>query len=109
MIVTAEDSKHLPETLSKTKYSGETLVDTENILAAELKSRGLLDVAISEKDGYPHGMAQPSVLVVDRNGKQLISWAIVPGVVSVPIVSPHERLIDFRTDEPGRRKRSSIS
>ena len=81
--------------LSKTKYSGETIVDPENVLATELKSRGQLNVAISEKGGYPHGMAQPAVLVVDRNGKPLVSWAIVPGVVSVGIVCPEERLVDL--------------
>ena len=82
MIVTAEDPKFLPDMRSKTKYSGEAIVDPENVLAAELKSRGLVDVAISEKSGYPHGMAQPAVLVLTREGKALVSWAIVPGVVS---------------------------
>lgn len=81
--MTAEDPKFLPDVLSKTKYSGETIVDRENVLAAELKSRGLVDVAISEKGGYPHGMAQPAVLVLDRQGKALVSWAIVPGVMNM--------------------------
>ena len=107
LLVTAEDPKHLPEVLFKTKYSGETIVDPENILAAELKSRGLVDVAISEKGGYPHGMAQPAALVVDKKGKALVSWAIVPGVVSIHIESWEKRLIDLPTDEPWRRQRSS--
>ena len=64
-----------------TGFTGEILVDTENLLAAELKQRGLLDVAISEKAGYEHGMAQPSVLVVKQNKEVLYSWAIVPSLV----------------------------
>jgi hypothetical protein len=106
LIVTAEDPKHLPEVLSKTKFSGETIVDPDNILAAELKSRGLLNVAISEKGGYPHGMAQPAALVVNQRGKALVSWAIVPGVVSIRIVPGEERLTELGTDEPRRCKRS---
>jgi peroxiredoxin len=30
-------------------------------------------------DEYPHGMAQPGVVIVDQNGQPLVQWAIKPG------------------------------
>jgi hypothetical protein len=62
-------------------YTGETIVDTENVLAKELKSRGVIDVAISERSGYPHGMVQPAILVGSKT-KVWYTWAIVPAAVS---------------------------
>lgn len=82
VIITAEDESHLPATRDSTGYTGDAIVDPQNLLAAELKVRGLLDVAISKKSGYPHGMAQPAVLVMRSDGSVLQHWAIVPGVVS---------------------------
>jgi len=81
VIITAEDESHLPATRAATGYTGDAIVDPENLLAADLKARGLLDVAITEKAGYPHGMAQPAVLVVRQDGSVLQQWAIVPCVV----------------------------
>ena len=64
-------------------WEGEVIVDPENLLAKELKRRNLLDVAISEKAGYPHGMAQPAVLVGGQSLKGVaFKWAIVPAAVS---------------------------
>lgn len=81
VIITAEDESHLPATRDSTGYTGDAITDPQNLLAAELKARGLLDVAISEKSGYPHGMAQPAVLVMRPDGSVLQHWAIVPGLV----------------------------
>ncbi|KAH6991322.1 hypothetical protein BKA56DRAFT_574243 [Ilyonectria sp. MPI-CAGE-AT-0026] len=83
VIITAEDESHLPATRDSTGYTGDAIVDPQNLLAAELKARGLLDVAISKKSGYPHGMAQPSVLVMRPDGSVLQHWAIVPGLMNL--------------------------
>ena len=81
VIVTAESGTHLAETRSKTGYDGEAIVDPENLLAAALKERGMLSVAISDKSGYPHGMAQPAVLVLKSDSTVLYQWAIIPSLV----------------------------
>ncbi|KAL6717723.1 hypothetical protein ACLMJK_005638 [Lecanora helva] len=80
--VTAENEFELPKMREATGYDGETIVDTENILAKELKRRGIIDVAISDKNGYPHGMAQPAVLVGTKQ-KVIYRWAIVPSVMNL--------------------------
>lgn len=82
LIVTAEPEEHLAATLAKTGYQGETIVDPENVLAKELKARDLLNVAITEKAGYAHGMAQPAVLVLRKGGEKLFAWNIEPTMVS---------------------------
>jgi len=81
LIVTAEPEIHLSATRSATDYAGAAIVDPSHLLAKELKRRGLLDVAITEKKGYQHGVAQPAVLVMKRDGTMLESWAIVPKMV----------------------------
>jgi peroxiredoxin len=81
--VTAETADHLQETRDATGYTGEVIVDPQNLVAAEMRQRGKVDVAISEKKGYAHGMAQPAVLVTQSDGTVLYSWAIVPSVVSI--------------------------
>lgn len=81
LIVTAEPEIYLSATLSATDYAGAAIVDPSHLLAKELKRRGLLDVAITEKKGYQHGVAQPAVLVIKRDGTVLESWAIVPKMV----------------------------
>lgn len=65
-----------------TGYRGEAINDPRNTIAAEFKKRGLVSVAISDKKGYEHGMAQPAVLVVTSKGTPLESWACVPSMVS---------------------------
>ena len=70
-----------------TGYDGETIVDVENLLVKELARRGIIDVAISEKKGYPHGMAQPAVLIGTKQ-KVVYRWAIVPSVVGCLLRPP---------------------
>lgn len=79
--MTAESATHLAATRAKTGYGGDAIVDPQNLLAGELKNRGVLNVAISEKSGYPNGMAQPAVLLLKRDGTLLYQWAIVPSLV----------------------------
>jgi hypothetical protein len=46
------------------------------------QAQNLVNVAITDKAGYPHGMAQPAVLVLEKNASSpLYSWAIVPKMV----------------------------
>jgi hypothetical protein len=94
--VTAEAASLLPAMRTASGYTGETIVDPDNFLAKELKRRGLLDVAISDKNAYPNGMAQPAVLVLRRDGTVLYQWAIVPGFVSIfkprPPLNPGMRI-----------------
>jgi len=68
-------------------YEGELIVDPEHRLASKLRSEGLLDVAITSRNGYSHGMAQPAVLVVTNEKKPLFQWACVPSIVSAIAVS----------------------
>lgn len=81
VIVTSEVPEHLEAFQKSTGYTETAIVDPENTLANELKKRGLLDIAISEKAGYAHGMAQPGVLVIKKDGTVLYNWAIVPSIV----------------------------
>lgn len=81
VIVTAEAPEHLDAFQKSTGYRETAIVDPENALSKELKTRGLLDIAISEKSGYPNGMAQPGVLVIKKDGTVLYNWAIVPSIV----------------------------
>jgi hypothetical protein len=66
----------------KTGYKGNAIVDPSNQLAAELRSRGLLNIAITEKKGYEYGMAQPGFLVISK-GEVWEKWEIVPSIVRV--------------------------
>ena len=109
LIVTAEIEKHLAATRSQTGYNGEAIVDPENLLAKELKRRGLLDVAISDKSGYEHGMAQPAVLVMKKDGTPLYQWAIVPSTVrSLQLVGEECNMLTG-VDERWWRNRSSVT
>jgi hypothetical protein len=81
--VTAESEQYLPDTIKTTGYSGEVIVDPTNKIAAELKERVNLNVAISSKSGYEHGMAQPAILVLQNDGTVLFDWAIVPGMMNL--------------------------
>lgn len=93
--ITSEPEEHLEATRKSTDLQAKIIVDTENELAGHLKQLGLLDVAISEKGGYVHGMTQPGVLVLrggkgagmDSKGKGevLERWAIVPSLVSLSV------------------------
>jgi hypothetical protein len=81
LIVTAEPEIHLSATRAASGYKGAAIVDSSLLLAKELKRRGLLDVAITERKGYKHGMAQPAVLVIKNDWTVLERWAIVPSMV----------------------------
>lgn len=96
IIATAETAEYLDSTRASTGYDGEVIIDPQNLLAAELKSRGLLEVAITERKGYEHGLAQPAVLVIQSDGTVLQRWAIIPSavrfhVLGSPCTSIHER------------------
>ncbi|KAF8177555.1 hypothetical protein K438DRAFT_1908574 [Mycena galopus ATCC 62051] len=75
VIITAEVEKYLDDTRAATKYDGKAIVDPENRLAKELDARGLVHVAISEKSGYDHGMAQPALLVLKEDGTMNLGGA----------------------------------
>ncbi|KAJ6456688.1 hypothetical protein C8R45DRAFT_1034051 [Mycena sanguinolenta] len=83
VIITAEAEKYLADMRAATKYDGKAIVDPANRLAKELDARDLVHVAISEKSGYDHGMAQPALLVLKEDGTVLESWAIVPGTMNL--------------------------
>jgi peroxiredoxin len=88
VIATAEAHEHLDAFRKSTGYTETAIVDPENALAKELNTRGLLDIAISEKPGYPNGMAQPGVLVIKKDGTVLYNWAIVPSIVCIRYSKP---------------------
>ncbi|KAF2484525.1 hypothetical protein BDY17DRAFT_295813 [Neohortaea acidophila] len=83
VIVTAEEEKFLTDVLAKTKFSGKTITDPDTSLVKELKSRNLVSVAITDRGGYPHGMIQPAVLVVNKEGKVIYQWAIQPSMMNL--------------------------
>lgn len=75
-----------------TGYSGDAIVDTKNTLVQFVKERYELEIAVSEKDGYENGMAQPAVLVLrgeeeedpmKGEGAVLEKWAIVPSTMNL--------------------------
>ena len=104
LIVTAEAEEHPEATRSKTGYTGEALADPENRLAKELKSRNLVDVAISQRNGYPHGMAQPAILVIKKDGTPLFSWAINPSAVSLSLAPNSYSILIFEKMNLGGAK-----
>jgi hypothetical protein len=93
IVVTAEPLEHLSETRKASGYEGLVIIDEANSLAKELKRRGLIDVAISEKKGYKEGMAQPAILVgrqirggdgmMTEEREVLEKWAIVPSAMNM--------------------------
>lgn len=92
-VVAAVTAEAQPDALAKvrraTGFNETVITDPENRLAAELKARGLLDVAISDSTvwrlrGYKHGLAQPALLVIKNDGTVLQKWAIVPSLVRPP-------------------------
>lgn len=85
--VTAEVSEHLDKVRTSTGLTDTIIVDPENVLANELKTKGLLEVAVSDSQlfrlrGYKHGLAQPALLAIKNDGTVLYRWAIVPSLVS---------------------------
>ncbi|KAK5689867.1 hypothetical protein LTR97_012627 [Elasticomyces elasticus] len=87
--ITAQPAEFLSQMRERSGYSGDAIVDTENTLVPLMKERYELEVAITERAGYAHGMAQPAVLVL-RGGKAsggkepvLEKWAIVPSTMNI--------------------------
>ena len=80
--VTAEPESELSKTQTSSGYDGQVIVDPKNSLATELGKRGLLNVAITQKNGYAYGMAQPAILVLKSTEDVMFKWAIVPSLVS---------------------------
>ncbi|KAH7010602.1 uncharacterized protein B0I36DRAFT_370212 [Microdochium trichocladiopsis] len=85
VIITSEREEHLPKVRSATGYTGPAIVDTQNLLVADLKKRDIVDVAISDMRlrKYEHGMAQPAVFVIRQGGTVLYRWAIVPSLMNL--------------------------
>ena len=103
--ITAEPEEHLAATRKASTFQGRIIIDQENTLAAHLRKVGALDVAISQKAGYQHGMAQPAILVLTKEKRLLFNWAIVPSLVSHQSPWGHRRLIKPLSDESGWRER----
>ncbi|MCJ1328786.1 hypothetical protein MMC10_005463 [Thelotrema lepadinum] len=85
LVVTAEPAEHLPAMRKAAGYVGEAAIDPEHKLANMLRERGLLDVAVTNKAGYEHGVAQPSILIQKGrgDGTVLFEWAIKPSVMNL--------------------------
>jgi peroxiredoxin len=79
--ITSEGPDFLPTMRSQTGFRGEMIADPENTIATKMKASRDLSIAISEKKGYSHGMAQPAVIVLKKDGTVLYQWAIMPGLV----------------------------
>lgn len=82
MIVTSEAEKYFDATRKATGYDGEVIVDIKNLLIHDLKNKGLVGIAISDKSGYEYGMAQPALLVQKEIEDVIEMWAIEPSMVS---------------------------
>ncbi|KPI35343.1 uncharacterized protein AB675_9975 [Cyphellophora attinorum] len=81
--ITSEHPSHLEAMRSQTGFTGEMIADPENTIAAEFKKRHRFTPAISDKKGYPHGMAQPAVFVIQKNGTVVYQWAIEPALMNL--------------------------
>lgn len=81
--ITSQVPNMLSTMRTQTNFSGEMIADPTNSIAAELKRKYNFSPAISEKKDYEHGMAQPAVFVLKRDGTVLHQWAIAPGMVSL--------------------------
>ncbi|PNP51282.1 hypothetical protein THARTR1_08088 [Trichoderma harzianum] len=77
VIVSAQDEEHLAEVRSSSGCTGEAINDPENILAKHLATNDMITVAITEREGYPHGLSQPSILVIKKDENVIENWASV--------------------------------
>ena len=104
LLVTAEPAKHLPATRKASGYVGEAVIDPEHRLATMLREKGLLDVAVSKRSGYDHGLAQPAVLVLKGRGSEevLEKWAIVPSTVCFDLSLSLSLSLSFANGDPIR-------
>ncbi|KAK4496643.1 hypothetical protein PRZ48_012625 [Zasmidium cellare] len=81
IIITAEDNpSSLDIVREKTGYKDAAISDPCHDLVNDLRRKTLIDLAITDRKGYPHGMVQPGVLVLGREGEVLYSWAIRPSL-----------------------------
>jgi hypothetical protein len=106
VIITSENASFLQRTREKTEYQGDAIADPQNELIPWVKERWGWDIAVSEKNGYEWGMAQPGVLVVrpfatstminkvamnisdgpggyGKKEEVLEKWAIVPSLMNM--------------------------
>eukprot|EP00465_Bigelowiella_longifila_P002029 CAMPEP_0185263852 /NCGR_PEP_ID=MMETSP1359-20130426/16910_1 /TAXON_ID=552665 /ORGANISM="Bigelowiella longifila, Strain CCMP242" /LENGTH=159 /DNA_ID=CAMNT_0027851703 /DNA_START=319 /DNA_END=798 /DNA_ORIENTATION=- len=61
------------------KHSSDVFSDPEN----ELAIASSFKVAISDKEGYPNGMAQPALIILTKGGaKEIFNWRIQPSVMN---------------------------
>lgn len=73
--VTSQSQAGVDEAVAEWELDYKVVSDTANVLAKRF------DIVVSENvkyDGYPNGMAQPGVVILDQAGKVLVHWAIDP-------------------------------
>ncbi|KAL8951190.1 MAG: hypothetical protein Q9222_002820 [Ikaeria aurantiellina] len=93
LIITAQSAEFVEKARQSSGYTGHAISDPDNDIASNLRKRGAVDVAITQKNGYPHGMAQPAIVLTKTDGTVLYSWAIEPktmnlgGATGRPILS----------------------
>ena len=81
LTISAEPSENVEKSRAASGYTGAAISDPDNFIASKMRERGSVDVAITAKNGYPHGMAQPAILIIRKDGEVLYSWAIEPKTV----------------------------
>mmetsp|Transcript_44866 Transcript_44866/g.72059 ORF Transcript_44866/g.72059 Transcript_44866/m.72059 type:complete len:220 (-) Transcript_44866:189-848(-) len=75
---TAQDDELAQKAQKDWKLSFDVFSDPENELAKRFR------VAISDKEGYPNGMAQPALIILTKGGeKELFNWRIQPSVMNL--------------------------
>ncbi|EAQ87435.1 predicted protein [Chaetomium globosum CBS 148.51] len=89
---TAEVPEHLDKFRASTGFSDTVIVDPENELAKHLKKKELLDVAITDSQlyqlrGYKHGLAQPALLVMKRDGTLTSREMNIGGATDRPVLA----------------------
>lgn len=87
LTITAEPAANVEKSRAASGYTGAAISDPDNFIAAKMRERGSVDVAVTAKNGYPHGLAQPAILIIRKDGEVLYSWAIEPKTVCM-VASP---------------------
>ncbi|KAL7928125.1 hypothetical protein V8C35DRAFT_326202 [Trichoderma chlorosporum] len=83
LIVTAEAESFITDVRTTTGYTGDAISDPQNRLVGLWKEKDWVNVAITEKKGYEHGMAQPAILVLRKDETVIEKWAIVPTLMNM--------------------------
>ncbi|XP_062518172.1 uncharacterized protein LOC134193352 [Corticium candelabrum] len=86
--VTAQPQEEADKAVTQLRLHYKTYGDPDHKLATHLKDKGLLDVIIARQGDsrhpkvkdYKDGMAQPAVVVVNREGAVLYSFIVTPGL-----------------------------